>query len=152
MHIDWLMSEVPRLKTLIKNPSIGNWKKKNLFFPMLSWVKMYPFPIDWFGYTWNAIAAYLPCHGPQSFVLSTKKYENTGSSGLPCHQVHLDLRGQELPHCRFLTLLPNNGGWKLKGGFRERMSKKIKITMSWKLQQSRNCSDWRPNHLLECCH
>lgn len=45
MHIDWLMSEVPRLKTLIKNPSIGNWKKKNLFFPMLSWVKMYPFPI-----------------------------------------------------------------------------------------------------------
>lgn len=156
MHIDWLMSEVPRLKTLIKNPSIGNWKKKNLFFPMLSWVKMYPFPIP-------RIKTDLVTHGtllqhtfhatgPQSFVLSTKKYENTGSSGLPCHQVHLDLRGQELPHCRFLTLLPNNGGWKLKGGFGERMRKKIKITMSWKLQQSRNCSDWRPNHLLECCH
>lgn len=47
-------------------------------------------------------------------MLSTKKYENTGSSGLPCHQVHLDLRGQELPHCRFLTLLPNNGGVKIK--------------------------------------
>lgn len=43
MYIDWLMFEVLRLKIFIKNFLIGNWKKKNLFFLMLFWVKMYLF-------------------------------------------------------------------------------------------------------------